>query len=94
MAKLKDVIAILTAGGPGSGRKPEWQKDSPNKEKLDSMHSQLTSQYGAMKYNFSSKQEDGSIAHVYVPKKKEKYGFAHGQKIIESPIGRHKMVPS
>jgi hypothetical protein len=55
----------LSGGGPGSGRKPSFQEDSDNKDKLNSLHDDLTKQGFKFKYSSGSKTEHGMISHVY-----------------------------
>jgi hypothetical protein len=60
------VYQDIEAGGPGSGRKPEFGKNTPNKSKLNEMHNNLVSK--GWKYDFTKKpfvDDKENTPHVY-----------------------------
>lgn len=65
-SKTCKACADISAGGPGSGRKPQWQKDSPNHAKLDDLHKSLSN--AGFKYKNSSSNTKGMIEHSYANK--------------------------
>lgn len=55
----------ISAGGPGSGRKPTWGKNTANHDKLDKLHKQLDNK--GLKYSLSSTNQDKTMTvHHYI----------------------------
>lgn len=75
----------LSAGGPGSGRKPGWGSSSKNKGLLNDLHKTLTKEMG-FKYQSSNKTKEGA-EHVYTGK--EKSGASGTRILKEDNNGGH-----
>lgn len=93
MSTLNELIAVgvdnvklvhkqFSAGGPGSGRKPEFKSDK-NKDKLDSMHKTITNAGFKFKNSTSDSRESGLIRHTYENSKGDR------ARIFERANGNH-----
>lgn len=88
-----DALITLQAGGPGSGRKPQWSDKlrSVSKEHLDKMHKSLTDKGFKYKSSHQSGTNKNDTIHQYKAPSGGKNGGGHAS-ITENKNDNHKGV--
>jgi hypothetical protein len=83
----QEVIQSLQAGGPGSGRKPQW--NSSEKEQLNSLHKGMADRGFKYHHSSGSKEEHGMITHTYYKGNPASSGGRQSAMIRERANGEH-----
>lgn len=78
------TIVTLHAGGVGSGRRPNFQKDTQDKDDLMKLHNHMVKQ-GFSYHHSSSENNQGEINHYYKNKSGDKAS------LVEQKDGDHRV---
>lgn len=92
MTTLIQHIKMLEAGGPGSGRKPEWQKGTSDFTKLNELHQQLRTKEFKFSHSSDKHPDDpkGVIRHTYSKNERGKGSTKYAQ-LFERANGEHSI---